>query len=247
MKQYYNELSITVSSFKDEIGNFLMERFFNGIEEKDNTLILRSEENFNDLIEELKNYVKALEEIFKTKISLDIKIEKKSNKDWIKTYQQSIKPVEIDEFYIHPSWYSSKENKINILIDPALAFGSGHHETTRSCILALKKYVNENSTLLDVGCGSGILGIVAAKIGAIVDACDTDLLAIKSAKENFELNNVKYENIWQGSVTDTDKKYDIVIANIIADVLIFIANELKEKTKNYLILSGIIKNIKAKF
>jgi ribosomal protein L11 methyltransferase len=246
MKQYYNELSVNVSSFKDEIENFLMERFYNGIEEKNNTLILRSEDSFDELIEELKNYVKALEEIFNTKITLDINIEKKSNKDWIKTYQESIKPVEIDEFYIHPSWYLPKEDKINILIDPALAFGTGHHESTRNCILALKKYVNKNCTLLDVGCGSGILGIIAAKLGAIVDACDTDPLAVKSAKENFKLNNVEYENIWEGSAADTDKKYDMVVANIIADVLIFIAKELKERAKNYLILSGIIDKYKDK-
>jgi ribosomal protein L11 methyltransferase len=214
--------------------------------EKNDTLILRSEDSFDNLIKELTNYVKELEKIFNTKIELDIKIEKKSNKDWIKTYQESVKPVEIDEFYIHPSWYPPKEDKINILIDPALAFGSGHHETTRSCVFALKKYVNENSTLLDVGCGSGILGIVAAKMGAIVDACDTDPLAVKSAKENFELNNVKYKNIWQGSATGADKQYDIVVANIIADVLIFIARELKDKVKNYLILSGIIEKYKDK-
>ncbi|GAB6075001.1 50S ribosomal protein L11 methyltransferase [Nautilia lithotrophica] len=246
MTNNYYELSVKVSSFKDEIENFLMERFFNGIEEKDNTLILRSEDKFEDLIEELKNYVNALEEIFDTKIDLEIDIKEKSNKDWIKTYQESVKPVEIDEFYIHPSWYPPKENKINILIDPALAFGSGHHETTRSCVKAIKKYVKENDSFLDVGCGSGILGIVASKLGANVDACDTDAIAVDSAKENFELNKAKYENIWHGSANDTDKKYDVVVANIIADVLVFISKELKERVNSYLILSGIIDKYKDK-
>jgi len=246
MTSKYYELSVKVSSFKDEIENFLMERFFNGIEEKDNTLILRSEEKFENLIEELKNYIEALEKIFDTKIDLDISIEEKSNKDWIKTYQESVKPVEIDEFYIHPSWYPPKENKINILIDPALAFGSGHHETTRSCVKAIKKYVKENDTLLDVGCGSGILGIVASKLGAKVDACDTDAIAVQSAKENFALNRAKYENIWHGSANETDKTYDVVVANIIADVLVFIANELKSRVNGYLILSGIIDKYKNK-
>jgi len=244
MTKNYYELSVSVSSFKDEIENFLMERFFNGIEEKNNTLILRSEEKFEELIKELKEYVKALEEIFDTEIELNIKIEEKSNKDWIKTYQESVKPVEIDEFYIHPSWYPPKEGKINILIDPALAFGSGHHETTKSCVKAIKKYVKKGNTVLDVGCGSGILGIVAAKLGTVVDACDTDPLAVESAKENFELNGVKYENIWQGSAGGSGKTYDVVVANIIADVLIFIANELKSRVNNYLILSGIIDKYK---
>jgi len=246
MKSNYYELRITPSKFKDEIENFLMERFFNGIEEKDNTLILRSEENFDSLIDELKNYVKALEELFDTKVDLKIDLLKKSNEDWIKKYQESIQPVEIDEFYIHPSWYPPKEDKINIVIDPALAFGSGHHETTRSCVKALKNYVSNGKELLDVGCGSGILGIVANKLGAIVDACDTDPIAVKSAKENFKLNNAEFREIWEGSAANTDKKYDVVVANIIADVLIFIAPELKQRVKDILILSGIIDKYKDK-
>ena len=244
MRNIFYEIYITPSSHKEEIANFLIERFNNGIEEAGNTLILRSDEKLDDLIDELKDYINALEEIFSEKINLDIEIKEKENKDWIENYKKSIKPVEIEEFYIHPSWYPEKENKINITIDPALAFGSGHHETTRSCVKALKKYVKKDNTLLDVGCGSGILGIVAAKLGAKVDACDTDPLAIKSAKENFELNNVKYENIWEGSANQTNKKYDVVVANIIADVLIFLANDIKSKVNNILILSGIIDKYK---
>jgi len=246
MKNVFYEISITPSSHKEEIANFLIERFNNGIEEKENTLILRSDEKLNDLLDELKEYVKALQEIFEEKISLEIDIKEKENKDWIENYKKSIKPVEIEEFYIHPSWYPPKENKINITINPALAFGSGHHESTRSCVKALKKYVSKGKTLLDVGCGSGILGIVASKLGAKVDACDTDPLAVKSAKENFELNNVTYESMWEGSANNTDKVYDIVVANIIADVLIFIANDIKNRVNDILILSGIIDKYKNK-
>ncbi len=246
MKNIFFETYVTPSSHKDEISNFLIERFNNGIEETGNTLILRSDKLLDNLMEELRVYVKALEEIFDEKIDLKIETKEKENKDWIENYKKSIKPVEIDEFYIHPSWYPPKENKINIMIDPALAFGSGHHETTRSCVKALKKYVKKDNTLLDVGCGSGILGIVASKLGAKVDACDTDPLAVKSAKENFELNGVKYKNIWEGSANKTNKKYDIVVANIIADVLIFIANDIKPKVNDILILSGIIDKYKNK-
>ena len=246
MKNIFYEIFVTPSSNKEEISNFLIERFNNGIEEKGNTLILRSDEPLDGLIAELREYVKILEEIFEKKIDLDVEVKEKENKDWIENYKRSIQPVEIDEFYIHPSWYEDKEGKINITIDPALAFGSGHHETTRSCVKALKEYVKKDYTLLDVGCGSGILGIVGAKLGAKVDACDTDPLAVKSTKENFELNNVSYENIWEGSANKTDKKYDVVVANIIADVLIFIANDIKPRVNNILILSGIIDKYKDK-
>jgi ribosomal protein L11 methyltransferase len=246
MKDKYFELTITPSSFKDEIESFLLDNFNNGIEEADNSLILRSESSFDDLIKSLKIYIHSLEEIFSTKIELDIKVEEKENKDWIENYQNSIEPVEIDEFYIHPSWHAPKEGKINILINPALAFGSGHHETTSTCVLALKEIVKKDNTLLDVGCGSGILGIVANKLGAVVDACDTDPLAVDSAKENYELNNAKYENIWQGSANKADKQYDVVVANIIADVLVFIYKDIVKVSKDKLILSGIIDKYKDK-
>jgi len=246
MKDKYFELSIEVDAFKNEIENFLIERFNNGIEERDNKLILRSEENFDELIKELKIYINALENIFNKKINIELNIDEKSNIDWIENYKKSIQPIEIENFYIHPSWYENKKNKINIIIDPALAFGSGHHETTKSCVKAINKFVKENNTFLDVGCGSGILSIVAAKKGAIVDMCDTDELAIRSAKENFYLNKVKYYDIWVGSAGDINKKYDIVVANIIADILIFIANDLKKRVNGYLILSGIIDKYKNK-
>lgn len=246
MTDNFYEICVTSSGRKEEITNFLIERFNNGIEEKNNTLILRSEKKLDNLLNGLKEYIKALEEIFEEKIDLKIEIKEKENQDWIENYKKSIKPVEIEEFYIHPSWHKSKENKINIVIDPALAFGSGHHETTKSCVRAVKKYVNKGNSVLDVGCGSGILGIVAAKKSGIVDACDTDPLAVKSAKENYQLNNVNYNNIWEGSVNQTNKKYDVVVANIIADVLVFLANDIKNKVNNILILSGIINKYKTK-
>jgi ribosomal protein L11 methyltransferase len=86
------------------------------------------------------------------------------------------------------------------------------------------------------------LALACKKLGANVDLCDTDPLSIESAKENFELNSESFDNIWEGSIDKTDKKYDIVIANIIADVLKFISNDLKNATKDggYLILSGIL-------
>ena len=224
----------------------MLDNFNNGIEELNNSLILRSENNFDELIKSLTIYIHSLEEIFQTKIPFETKVIQKENKDWIANYQNSIEPVEIDEFYIHPSWHEPKKDKINILINPALAFGSGHHETTSTCVQALKQVVKEGNTLLDVGCGSGILGIVANKLGAKVDACDTDSLAVESAKENYELNNAKYENIWVGSANKTNKKYDVVVANIIADVLVFIYKDIEKVSGDILILSGIIDKYKNK-
>ena len=242
MKRHYYEYKITPSAFFEEIESFLMDRFYNGIEESGGSLILRSEEPLDGIMEQLKEYTQSLEELFGQKVELDIQKSKKANEDWIEKYKKSITPVEVGEFYIHPSWHEPKKGKINIEIEPALAFGSGHHETTSGCLEAIGKYVKKGDRFLDVGCGSGILSIAAAKKGAVVDICDTDELAIQEAKKNFVLNETEFQNAWIGSAGQAQKKYDIVTANIVADVLRMIRQDLLGATKEggVLILSGII-------
>ena len=242
MKEFYYEVRITPTSHIEAIENFLLDHFYNGIEEHKGTLILRSEEPLDEVIAKLREYVDELSEIFGEKIDIAITQEKKRNEDWIENYKRSITPVEVGSFYIYPSWYSAKEGKINIQIDPALAFGSGHHETTRGCLQAIERYVKPAKEVLDVGTGSGILAIAANKLGAVVDICDTDELAISEAKKNFALNEAKFRNAWIGSAAGAKKKYDIVIANIVADVLILIAADLIQAAKEggIIVLSGII-------
>ena len=242
MDKTYYELSITPSDAYSQIIDFIFSLGFDAVEERDGTIILRTENSPDMLLFGLEELKKRLSTFLDKEISLNLHIEEKENRDWIKEYQNSIKPIEIGSFYIRPQWEDKIENKIDIQINPALAFGSGHHETTSSCIEVLEKYIDKNASLLDVGCGSGILSIASAKLGAVVDICDTDELAIKSAKENFELNGVSYNKAWVGSVDKRDKEYDIVVANIIADVLIMLSRNLKETTKSggILILSGIL-------
>ena len=248
MREYYYEYRIKSDAFLEEIESFLMDRFYNGIEETDGELILRSEEPLDEVMEALKEYVASLEELFGQKVNLAIKKEKKQNSDWIEKYKQSITPVEVGEFYIHPSWHEPKKGKINIAIEPALAFGSGHHETTRGCLQAISRYAKPGLRVLDVGCGSGILAIAAAKKGAVVDICDTDELAIQESRKNFAKNDVAFKKAWVGSANGAQEKYDIVIANIVADVLVMIANDLKKALKpgGTLILSGIIEKYQDK-
>ncbi|MCK4737673.1 MAG: 50S ribosomal protein L11 methyltransferase, partial [Sulfurimonas sp.] len=96
--------------------------------------------------------------------------------------------------------------------------------------------------VLDVGCGSGILGVGALKLGAIVDACDTDIVSVENSEQNAKLNEVEFENLWEGSCSLSKSSYNIVVANIVADVLTFIANDLKSvlKEDGILVLSGIL-------
>ena len=242
MRESYHELTVTPSAHFDLFLDFLQSLFSDAIEITDESLIVRSQESVEPLIEGVKAYARLLSERLGETVTVETAVETKENVDWIAKYRESIRPVEVGDFYVYPSWEAPKEGKRNIMIDPALAFGSGHHETTSSCLQAIDRYVREGDTLLDVGCGSGILGIAASMLGARVDACDTDPLAVENARKNFTLNRQRPEKVWEGSAAGTAKSYDVVVANIVADVLAMIAKDLKKRTKEggLLILSGIL-------
>ena len=242
MKETYNELRITPFGEYDRFADFILTLTNEAIEECNGVIIVRSEEELDVVEFGVKVFAQSLSKSLNKNITIETKLEVKENIDWISSYQKSIQPIEVGDFYIHPSWIEKKENKLNILIDPALAFGSGHHETTYGCLLMLQKYLQKDDKVLDVGCGSGILSIASRKLGANVDFCDTDELAVQSANDNFVLNEEQYNNSWSGSVQKRDGEYEVVIANIIADVLIMLAPDLMSATKKggTLILSGIL-------
>ncbi len=237
MEEFYYELTLTPPS---EHYPLLFELLSSltplAIEESKGSLILRSDETLDDIEWALR----AFEQ--KSGIPLKMIIEKKENEDWIANYQNAIQPIEVASFYVRPEWEAPKQEKIDIIINPALAFGSGHHETTSSCLEALDKHLHTKMKLLDVGCGSGILSIASAKSGAIVDICDTDPVAVESATENFRLNGVNYKKSWVGSANSSEESYDFVIANIIADIILMIQSDLKARVaeNGILTLSGII-------
>lgn len=239
MTKFYNEIFLKV---KEEYKNLFLEFIFDlgieALEEKNDGIYIRSEEDLDEVVWALK----LLSSKFEDHAILEITLTKKENKDWIEEYKKSIQPIQINNVYIHTTWQKSINGLINIKINPALAFGSGHHDSTHYCIEFIQKYAKKDFLFLDVGCGSGILSIVAAKFGCKIQACDTDELAIDSSLSNAKLNQIQFEKIWQGSINKAEDKYDMIVANIIADVIFILEKDLKDKLKNggILILSGIL-------
>ncbi len=187
-----------------------------------------------------------------------IAVDETEDIDWINNWKQYFKQFYVDDILIIPSWEKVKEedkDKMIIHIDPGTAFGTGMHETTQLCIRQLKKYVTEDTELLDVGTGSGILSIIALKMGARhAVGTDLDPCAVPAVEENKEVNEIPAEafDMMIGNIIDDtevqDKvgygKYDIVVANILADVLVpltpVIVNQMKPGA--VYITSGIIDN-----
>lgn len=178
------------------------------------------------------------------------------DKDWINNWKQYFKPFTVDHILIKPTWETIPEehkDKLLVQIDPGTAFGTGMHETTQLCIRQLKKAVDSGTKLLDVGTGSGILGITALKLGAKeVWGTDLDENAITAVGENLEANGISGErfHVLQGNILNDPSVqewagfgcYDVVVANILADVIILLVDEIPVHLKQggLFITSGII-------
>ncbi len=251
MQKFYYELFLEIQEqYKNLLLDFVFDLGVEAIEEKGNGIYIRSNENLEDLAWAIEIFAQKLSQKLDLKedILLHKTIEKKENKDWVEEYKKGIKPIIIDNIYIHTTWQEEKENYLNIKINPALAFGSGHHESTYCCVKFLQKFAKNNLRALDIGCGSGILAIAMAKLGSKVEICDTDDLAVKSALENAELNNVNFTKAWHGSVDKAEGLYDLVVANIIADVILILEKDIKKHLEDnaILILSGILDKYKTR-
>ncbi|MGY3775675.1 50S ribosomal protein L11 methyltransferase [Helcococcus sueciensis] len=201
---------------------------------------------FEDSEKGLKEISKFLD--FMNQNIEDFEYEKEliDNSNWEEEWKKSYKSFEIGKsILVKPSWEESRDtDRIIIEIDPKMAFGTGTHETTSMCMEYVEQMDMKDRDILDIGCGSGILSILSKKLNAKnVDACDIDQIAVDSTIENSNINNVEVNAFISDLFSNVEKKYDIIFANILAEILVKMLSETNEylKEKGILILSGIIR------
>ncbi|GEL07280.1 50S ribosomal protein L11 methyltransferase [Salisediminibacterium halotolerans] len=204
-----------------------------------------------ETVDSIKEAVNRLH-VFDIDLGLNhVTVSEINEEEWATQWKKYYKPVKVSErITITPTWeeYTPvRENEEVIELDPGMAFGTGTHPTTVLCIQALEKHLNDGDTVTDVGCGTGVLSIASAKLGAAkVEALDLDEVAVKSAEINTKLNRVQDRvNVRQGDLLQDrsfDEKKDIIVANILAEVILDLLPDAESQLKNggKLIVSGII-------
>jgi ribosomal protein L11 methyltransferase len=247
------EIAVSITSeSREAAANILIETGCQGIAEdsgRPGILIgyIENSPEFNDIYSQLSRRLNALEE-FGLPAPSSIKKTEVQEADWANEWKKYFKPVEIGRrLVIKPGWedYHGDREKILLTIDPGQAFGTGGHQTTRLCLCALEDYVNPGNNVADIGTGSGILSIAAARLGAsCVYATDIDFHPRKIAKENARLNGL--DNVIHVLEMDdfdrTARDCHLVVANIISDTIIELIPSMKRRLKpeGILIVSGIV-------
>lgn len=252
--QWYQEISLAVPAEEvDPVANYIIENITQGLvlEDEDgssSTIIkfyIAAEDEIASMLAGLKKYLAAINPNHE---NITINQKKIKNLDWIDAYQKSVEPFPVgDSIVIRPPWNRETfPGRIEILLEPKMAFGTGRHETTGGTLIEMETIDFSGRSMLDIGCGSGILGIYAALKGASeVLAYDIDPTAIENSRENLKLNKV--DSVCRaelGSVDDVpaDRRFDVVVANIIKSVIVPIIGPLKSHTRpgGVMILSGLL-------
>lgn len=206
-----------------------------------------NEEGFDDVY---KNVIVGLEELSSNSPfelgSLEVETHDLDDVDWVNEWKKYYDTIHIADIAVVPKWikYAPKANEKIILIDPGMAFGTGAHESTQLCIKLFRELDCAGKTVLDIGTGSGILGMVASVCGAKqVVMSDISELAVKVCKENLQLNNIQNATVTEADLLENSNvKGDIIFANLTADILIELSKNIDKvcKKDSYLVLSGII-------
>ncbi len=250
----YTELGVSIKDYQDAIDLSKNGKYWDYVDEgvilEDTTVLVKSGypiDEAEDVIVKIKERLKLLKEFSPFDLgSLEVVTAEIDGDLWRKQWQENFKPIHINNVVVVPDWikYCEKQNEIKVLLGSNMAFGTGEHETTSMCLEYLQKYVKPESVVIDVGCGSGILGITACKLGASeVLMTDIDECAIDATNQNMALNEVANgKALLKNLLDDSSIVGDVIVCNIMAEVLIAFAPNLKNNVKlgGIVILSGIL-------
>lgn len=253
----YIEVSVNIPrNLCDAVCNFIIENICAGLvleeeEESDETCVkfYLLESRRNDFDQKLSTYFSSLISMGESLTRMPRITERPvKSVEWEEQYRRSVKPILVAaDVAVRPPWEAAPAGaRFDIVIEPKMAFGTGTHESTRGCIKGIRDNFKDGMRFLDLGCGSGILSILADKMGAAyIKAVDNDLLAVENCGENFLVNNVKAaHDIVHGSMGCClgDKPYDFVCANIIKSTILDMLEDIKRLTApgGYVVLAGLL-------
>jgi ribosomal protein L11 methyltransferase len=248
--KHYKEFNITAEPFIPEILSGLMWEFeITGISEEVNCIKVFAAENSTVSMEKISRLLKKL---VGEKMIFNFSVEENliEDKNWNEEWEKSVRVIEVsDKLVIKPTFkgYQAKPGQIIIIIDPKMSFGTGEHQTTKLVLQFLEKNVKNGIRVLDVGSGTGVLAIAAVKLGAeSAIAIDNDEWCYDNGRENCRLNSVDKEvDVKLGEIKDiAGNNFDLITANIQKNILLDIAEEIKNRLKpgGLLILSGLLYN-----
>ncbi|MTI66613.1 MAG: 50S ribosomal protein L11 methyltransferase [Firmicutes bacterium] len=229
----------------DYIDHDLLDQYYEGVIVKG---YFQESEDLLDKIELIKQNIEKIPQYSLDKGLGEVTTSEIIQQDWGKIWRKYYKPKKVGEkIIIKPSWedYTKGEGELIIELDPGMAFGTGTHETTMMCIRQLEKYIHKFDTVFDIGCGTGILSIASAKLGAVnTTAIDLDEDSVRVSRENIRKNGVANTvQVKHGNLLDVvDGKANVIVANIIAEVIIQLSKDIKTflEDDGVFIASGII-------
>lgn len=244
----YHQFTITIPEpYQDAFGARLIEIGSFGLEERGDSLIAYFPETADTglILREL-DLLRVLFGNLVDPVTLTVEHVLLPDTDWNETWKKTFTPVDAGAlFTILPPWERLSGSRIPLIIDPGMAFGTGHHETTRSCIALMERYAPsvDRARFLDLGTGTGLLAIAALRLGfTTIIGVDIDPLAIEASKKNLALNGAGSIAFFEGGVADAPGTYDMIAANLISGTLVELAGAIasRVRTPGVAILSGIL-------
>ena len=228
MNKSFIEIKLSLSkTFSELFGNLLVDNGCKGYvaegSERDKVVLkgyLKAKLKAESLLDKVNKYAESLRKLDKNDLEVKVKLTEIKEEDWSRNWKKTFKPIQVtNRIIIKPSWIEKRfPQKLVIEMEPKMAFGTGEHSTTRLCLKAIERYLKTGNRVLDLGTGSGILAIAAAKLGAsYVRALDIDQDAVSNARENIKRNKVqKIIDLKLGTLSSkiSDDSFDLIVANL---------------------------------